>query len=513
MTSVLHLVQGVSFGGACRALIAAGKYSRQFGSYSHSVMSISPSHTDSRAEEFAEQEGVKVLKPTSIEEMKAAIEHADIVQVNWWNNPEINTFLREHLPPCRLLAWFHVGGHLAPQYIPPELVDFVDFAVACSPYTFESPAFRSLSPDERQRRTDMIYGPADFQRLSGLIRVPHQTFNVGYIGTIHFLKMHPRFAEMSAGINVPNIRFVLCGGGGAEEAILARARELSAVSKFDFRGYVDDIRSVLGELDVYGYPLCEDTYAASEINLQEVMYAGIPPVVFPYGGIRRLVFHEFTGMVVHSQREYQEAIEHLYHHPAERIRMGENARDYARALFGAEDAARRLNAVYEKILLEPKGPHVWKNESGSTIELPGVKEFLTPGARLFIEFLGPQSTPFLTSAIGSSIEEVLSAEEQISELSELMRKGGLSPYFQMYPNDRWLALWLGLGELRSGCSSQALDLFATAVNNGGAHWRFFVYLARAAARAGRDDMFQDIHQALASQAPEAVSYLNSSWSA
>jgi len=54
------------------------------------------------------------------------------------------------------------------------------------------------------------------------------------------------------------------------------------------------IKPVIETFDVYGYPLCADTYASGELNLQEVMYAGVPPVVFPYGGVKGLVEHDRT---------------------------------------------------------------------------------------------------------------------------------------------------------------------------------------------------------------------------
>lgn len=59
----------------------------------------------------------------------------------------------------------------------------------------------------------MVYGIADWERLANLQARSHQNFNVGYIGTVNFAKMHPRYIPMSAAITVPDIRFVVCGGG------------------------------------------------------------------------------------------------------------------------------------------------------------------------------------------------------------------------------------------------------------------------------------------------------------
>lgn len=91
-----------------------------------------------------------------------------------------------------------------------------------------------------------------------------------------------------------------------------------------------------------GYPLCLDTYAASELNLQEAMFAGIPPVVFPHGGIQLLVKHNETGLVVHSNQEYRDAIAYLYNNPSERLRLGANAAEYSKRHFGARNNAPKM---------------------------------------------------------------------------------------------------------------------------------------------------------------------------
>ena len=112
---------------------------------------------------------------------------------------------------------------------------------------------------------------------------------------------------------------------------------------------MEDIRSVLESLDVYGYPLCPDTYAAAELNLQEAMFAGLPVVTFPHGGIGKLVQHGETGMLVNTPEEYAQAIEQLYQNPAERARLGApTALGFAQRYWGAESAAREFQRSFLK---------------------------------------------------------------------------------------------------------------------------------------------------------------------
>ena len=78
-----------------------------------------------------------------------------------------------------------------------ELVDFADFCIACCPYTYRT-ALEGLPPEEQAEKAAMVWATTDFTRLGGLARRPHAGFNVGYIGTVDFKKIHPRFVAMSA---------------------------------------------------------------------------------------------------------------------------------------------------------------------------------------------------------------------------------------------------------------------------------------------------------------------------
>lgn len=351
MTKILHIIHSLTLGGAARALIATAKYSSLLDDFYHSVISLLPAQPD--AVELTKEAKLRVISAPHRNTILSEIKNTDIVHVNFWNNPEIYELLRSDLPEMRLLIWFHIAGDKPPQVLTTNLIDFADFALACSPYTYQNPAIQNLPAEMRLEKTGMVYGAADFARLSNISLKTHETFNVGYIGSVDFSKMHRNYVSMSASINLPNVKFIVCGGG-IQHFLLQEAAQLGAAGRFDFRGYVTDIRSVIEVLDVYGYPLCEDTYAAAELNLQEAMFAGVPPVVFPYGGIKHLVVNDYTGLIVNTELEYRQAIEYLYHNPEERMRLGQNAKEYAKQIFGAENAAKKLNPIYQHMMRQPK---------------------------------------------------------------------------------------------------------------------------------------------------------------
>lgn len=485
MTKVLHLIQSLTAGGAGRALLAVAKYSAKQGQFEHRVLSLYP--VQAAALEIAKQSQISVVAASAGHNIREELIRADIVHLHFWNNPELYDFLFADLPELRLLLWFHIAGNQPPQMITQNIVDFSDFALACSPYTFENPQIQKVHRENQELKTGMVLGAADFERIGNPQPKPHSGFNVGYVGTVDFVKMHPRFIPMSASVSVPDVRFIVCGDG-IQKLLHQQAQQLGAADRFEFRGYVDDVRSVLESLDIYGYPLCEDTYAAAELNLQEVMFAGIPPVVFPYGGVKRLVEHDRTGLIVNSEREYKEAIEHLYHNPEDLARLGKQAREYASLHFGAENAAKALNPVYQTMMSRSKRRRVWGAVAGvSLLNQPvTLRELLDPpskqvGARMFVESLGDASIAFVSSMEGEDIQEVLASERAISKSSPLLRSqgsGGILHYRGYYPKDPHLRLWSALILLECQQVEDAAAEFLSARELGLQHWRIDWYLSK-----------------------------------
>ncbi len=481
MADILHIIHGLTLGGAARSMIAMAKYSgsdSQSGEkHSHSVASLLP--VEPAAAELARLAGMRILSAPDRETLLREMAAADIVQLHWWNVPEMYDLFCGSLPPMRLMVFYHVAGDRIPHIITPRLAALADVNVPCNPYSFrELEVFNSMDPVARSERVSMVYDAADFSRLEGLGKRAHSGFNVGYIGTVDFLKMHPDYVALSAAVRVPESRFIVCGTGGAMDSLRAQASALGVANRFEIKGYVEDIREVLAVLDVYGYPLCVDTYAAAELNLQEVMYAGIPPVVFPHGGVKSLVVNEFTGMVVHSPQEYREAIEYLFHYPAERVRMGSNARTYAEQIFGAENAARKMDALYGSMLKRPK-----KSREG----------FVSPsetgaGARVFLETLGDAGACYAKSRDPATLEEACEADNEIASASRLAFLSGIGAYRQRFPTDPYLRFWAGLVMKHMGSMAEAAVEFMEAIKNGFPHWRVHWHLLSVAEAIGQQEL-------------------------
>jgi glycosyltransferase involved in cell wall biosynthesis len=488
MTKILHVIQILTLGGGARALLATAKESAKQGTFQHAVVSILP--PEEKAVKLAVESGLRVIAAPDAAALRAEIEAADIVQMHWWNVPEMTDFIRAAHPAMRLIGFYHVAGDSLPHIITPALADYVDMSVPCNPYTYyDNPLFRDMEPGRKLQSVDLVYGAADLTRLDGLRPRAHEGFNVGYIGTIDFIKMHPDYVKMSSDIRIPEVRFIVCGDGSLD-VLRRQASDLGTLDRFDIRGYVEDVRSAIAEFDVYGYPLCEETYAGSELNLQEVMYAGLAPVVFPYGGVKRLVVNDFTGYIVNSAREYRQAIEHLYHHPAERRRMGKNAKAYAEQIFGAENAARKLNGVYGRLLERPKRLREWPSSG-----MPAT------GAGIFLDTLGDAGEAFRISREAPDLRLALAADDRVAASTRVGFISGILAYRAKYPSDPWLRYWSGLVFDRMGSHAEAAMEYVEAIKSGLPHWRAQWRLIRAAKVLGRPDLADTVKTQLQARHP------------
>lgn len=502
MVRVLNIIESISLGGAARGVFGTAKYSSLQGEYRHSIVSLAPHKDDPAACRLAAQNGLELLCPTNYDQLLQLIAQSDITLLQWWNSPEMDNLIRTKLPPCRLAAWVHVGGHQDPQRVPNNLLPFLDFAIAGSPYTYESDAFRLLEPTLRAHKTSMIYDATDFARLSNVGKTPHTGFNVGYIGTVDFSKMHRHYVRMSAAASIPAVRFIVCGPGSDQETLRTEARALGRQSEFEIKGMLEDITPVLSILDAYGYPLCEDNYAAAELNLQEVMFCGIPPVVFPYGGVRHLIVNDFTGYIVHSETEYAEALEHLYRNPAERERIGRNAAEYARQIFGSEHAARRFNPALDMIMRTEKHgrqPFVVERDTA----LPTLAA-LPLGATRFIESLSQAKQPFVASMQSADLAATLSADQAIMSSTALMKRVGIKSYRHFHATDPYLCFWSGLVSIHDGALVEGLTELVEAIKYNFPHWRPWWYIAQAAHKLGQLDVAKLSLAQVLTHAPEFV---------
>jgi glycosyltransferase involved in cell wall biosynthesis len=462
--NVLHVIPVLSRGGAARALLRAAAGARALGG-AQEIASLRPAATSAAA--HAGSLGLPLLDAPRREVLLERIAAADIVHVYFWNTPELHELLRAELPPLRLLVWVLVAGNTPPQVVTADMVERADSIVADGPETATIALFA-------ERTLAVIPPSVDADRVVPLQPKPHASFNVGYIGTVDFVKMHPRYAAMSVAADIPDARFVVCGSGDGFRTLAAQAEALGASDRFDLRGFVEDIGPVLATLDVFGYPLCPGNYSSTDLALQEAMYAGVPPVVLPHGGARHCVVDGETGIVAAGEDEYARALEHLHADAAERARLGRNAHEHARREWQPARLAERWSALYASLLRRPKRPR-----------RPVAAESLSGGAA-FVAGLGGTAPQFATSLEAPGSNPARAAERAIAQSPDALFRldGGILDYRRRYPDDPMLRLWAGLVLAERGHDALAVGELKAALELGCPSPCVEEHLGRAARRIG-----------------------------
>jgi len=457
MYKVLHVTPHMS-GGLGRVMLSTLKHSKTAASLAHHEIAVTDTLLPESAEFFS---GFRdcIEDDVDLESLFQKIEQADIVQFEWWNHPLINKMLfLADLPPCRLILSSHVSGFARPQIINKNVAEFSDIFLATTKATRNHPAFQSEST--RDKLAYITY-PVDLDRFDNISFKAHNSFNVGYAGTIDYSKLHRSFLKMSSEVKIDEIQFIVCGLD--ENQAIEKESQQYRLGIFDFQGFQANIQSVFEQLDVFAYPLNDTHFGSGEQVIIEAMYVGLPVVAFANHAEKEIIRHNETGILVNSEQEYVEAIEFLYNNPSERQRIGQNARQDIIARLNPEACFKSLDETYRQLMTSPKTSHKLK-PLFSDIEFASDDDECL-GAKLFLESLGIENNQFSDSFLNrtaSNQRELDDAVAQVEETLKVKAKGSMYQYLYFFKDDPYLNFWAGLLKKKDGDISAAIQYFKKA---------------------------------------------------
>jgi glycosyltransferase involved in cell wall biosynthesis len=436
---VIHITPHLG-GGVGSVLLSYLAWACEHSSFEHEVLSLE--YANEKAKLASDKTGFRLVDRMADHPsgLFSAISRADIILIHWWNHPLLYALLvRESLPPARILFWSHISGLHAPYVFTRDALHYPDIFVFTSPLSFNVPEVRNLS-DDRKKNLTVIWSTGGLEHLASISPKPHCGFNVGYIGTVDYGKMHPHFLKMCSHVNIPDVHFIVCGGP-RHKGIEKEAQTYSSVKRFHFAGPVKNISDYLAEFDVFGYPLAPYHYGTCEQSLGEAMAAGIPPVVMANPAERTIVKNGVTGLVASSEAEYSKALETLYHEPDLRKRLGENARRAAKEMYSLSLMANRWETVFGQVMTIQKTPRRWTGKyQGSA----------ATASQVFIESLGRHGGAFESYRNAKNEVEKKKAISAIKRLyagSNLWKadtRGTARHYWTFFPEDHDLKVWMDL---------------------------------------------------------------------
>jgi glycosyltransferase involved in cell wall biosynthesis len=305
-------------------------------------------YANKKAIEVAKQIGLPLFDEmaTKTEQIVDIIPDFDIVLIHWWNHPMLNEFLKNPLPPCRLIMWCHQSGLYPQNLFTEQVLTYPDMFVFCTSISYNSKVVQAFKDKEKLH---VINPTGGVEHLKDVKPKPHKGFNIGYIGTVSYKKLHPRFLTICNQVNIPNVKFIVCGVPNGEQ-LKQEAKGLGIGHKFVFTGRVQDINPYLAIFDLFGYPLAPHHYGTCDQVLQEAMAAGVVPVVLANPMEQHMVTDGQTGIVATDTDAYIKALEMLYHNPLFRQALSMIARNDAIATFSLEKMINEWNEIFNKVV-------------------------------------------------------------------------------------------------------------------------------------------------------------------
>lgn len=142
---------------------------------------------------------------------------------------------------------------------------------------------------------------------------------------------------------------VVVGDGPDRADFVSQASVLGVSGDVSFLGWQDDAQSFMRCFDVF---VLSSWSEGTPLSVMEAMAAGVPVIVTGVGGLRDLVEHMRTGVMVdaRSPRDLATAIKTLLKNSALRARLSGAALDHARRSFSHTVMVDKTIEVYESVM-------------------------------------------------------------------------------------------------------------------------------------------------------------------
>lgn len=366
--------------------------------------------------------------------LEGFLERFDIIQFEYWNHPQLYSFLANQriFKRSRLAFYSHMLGLHPPAVILPAILDFTDIFIISTPAAWNSPAIKSHGS-----KVYLIHELGGCERTEKVMPQMHQGFNIAYIGTASYLKLHPQYISLCARIigSLKEARFFFFTNDD-QSKIREDANKANVSDYFVFQERIANICEPLSITDIFGYPLNPKHYGTGEQALIEAMGAGVPPVVLDNPSERNLIKDGVTGIIAKTTVEYAQAMVFLRNHPDFRKKLSTKARQYAITEFSHRQTLSRFHAVYKRLATFPRVDHRFFGAS----ELR--KGYI--GTDLFLLSQGEERDMFKLALGRGPNSDYWKWRVSLKTEHLFPSKGTLQHYLKLYPNDRGLQDLLGL---------------------------------------------------------------------
>ena len=164
----------------------------------------------------------------------------------------------------------------------------------------------------------------------------------------------------------PELKLVLVGDGPLRQSLVALARRNGVEDSVVFAGFQDNVHDYIRDSDVFVLPSSVEGFGRV---ILEAWSHGKPVVCFDVPAPNEIVTHANDGLIAppRDRHAFVRALDRLLGDPAERSRMGENARKTYQSQYTLEVMMDRTIALYETVLATRGLPGGGKAERRTTL--------------------------------------------------------------------------------------------------------------------------------------------------
>jgi len=212
----------------------------------------------------------------------------------------------------------------------------------------------SLSRDYRfqEKRLETIRNGIVIPELHDRTGEKHKLV-IGSAGRFVPVKDYPLMVEVAKELLRTNhkVRFELAGDGPLLGKIQGLIDRYGIQERFALRGFVSDLRTFYGGLDVF---LNTSLHEGIPMSVLEAMAHGVPPVAPRVGGLEEIVTDGVDGYLVNSRnpRDFAEKCLSLCNNVALRQNMGRAAREKVIGKFSVERMVQDYLDMYRSTIKE-----------------------------------------------------------------------------------------------------------------------------------------------------------------
>jgi glycosyltransferase involved in cell wall biosynthesis len=173
---------------------------------------------------------------------------------------------------------------------------------------------------------------------------------VGIVARLHPVKGHRFFLEAAREVlqQRQDVRFLVIGDGPLRPSLEELAAQLGIAGQVTFTGFVEDIPSIMGELDLLAISSLWEGFGLTAV---EAMALGVPVVSSEAGGLPEVILHGETGLLVPpaNSTALARGIVWILDHPEAAAEMTKRASAAVGENFTAAIMARRTEELYRRL--------------------------------------------------------------------------------------------------------------------------------------------------------------------